>query len=1286
MELSLHIDLLRGGFMRKFQKFLSSFLSCLLAIFTCAWCFTQPVQAKVGRTIKIHYNREDVNGWDVWVWGGGVNGFNVPFTGHDKFGHIAEHTFEKEVKDLFYIVRKNDWSEREQSNGGDDGKRAIADTDNEVWVKQGDKTEYTANPDTQGKTTVKIHYNRENIDGWDVWLWIEGEDNSSVVVPFNGKDQYGYIAEHTFDKLVGDKKLGYIVRKNDWSEREQSNGNDGNRFLQSPQTEAWVKQGDKTEYTVNPQALPERKLKIHYNRNDVANWSIWLYGAGLEGKDYTFDKKDQFGPYAEITLESGLAEFKFILHRKEGNEAFAEKEISNENDGARQIQVDAEGNGEVWVKQADKDTYTEEPRPQHDKLKLTVHYHRYDLASLSGWKMLVYANGQTAENGQSIELVQEKDNLYKATAEITGAKLDTLNFKLQRFNGNERINEEALRQVRYFNENGEAEVFISQNDPQLFNTAEEACQKIELVSLTITANNCLELKLNRKVDLQGLLDNGYEFNTKQDVQGQQLAGVEAKEKPVSDTLLVKTLFDLDPTKEHEFVLYLDKAKKQPLKMKASLSAEVKPEDKLFDTVYAYEGELGSLYTEASTEFRVWAPTAKSVNLLLYSQDNDANPEKLSMNKGEKGVYSIKKDGNLDGQRYMYEVTVGDKTNIVVDPYVKATTANGQLGVVVNPPTVKTASPASLANKRPIIYELHVRDFSHDPKGNMQNKGKYLAFTESGTKTDTGMATGLDYLKSLGVTHVQLLPIFDYNSSSVDELQPEEKYNWGYDPINYNTPEGSYSTDPSQPYKRITELQAAIDSLHQNGMGVIMDVVFNHVGDIAKQSFEQIVPGYYFRHKTDGTLMSNSGCGNDTASERVMMRKYIVDSVKYWATTYKLDGFRFDLMGLHDVTTMQTVRDELRKINPNIVILGEGWDMGSTVPAEQKSNQKNADKLEGVGMFNDALRDGVKGSVFNAKEKGFANGNYTKKQQVLDSLGIKAKFSGQSYASPSQLVQYVAAHDNFTLWDKISQTNEGENEETLLKIHRLASAIPLLAQGTPFIHAGQEWARTKNKEGNSYKSPDAINQLDWSRAEKNKELTDYFRELIKIRKQSDLFWLTDFNKVQTAMTILPSADEVIAYKLAQPEDTVLVIHNAKNEVKKVASLPVGKYQILVQNNQAKASGLGEVEIKASSTARDSEATGEVEVEGLSTLVLRKTTKKNPEPSHDKLNNNASKDEGIVYVPSSNESANEIASINTAKEEFTQGKVSKTGELASNSLYGVSVALALALALAWRRRRA
>jgi len=604
----------------------------------------------------------------------------------------------------------------------------------------------------------------------------------------------------------------------------------------------------------------------------------------------------------------------------------------------------------------------------------------------------------------------------------------------------------------------------------------------------------------------------------------------------------------------------------------------------FEKLYTYTGELGALYSETKTIFRLWAPTASSAYVNLYPDGNSGKRlERIEMTRIENGAWENIKIGDLDGVYYTYSVIIDGKENEAVDPYARAAGVNGKRGMVIN---LDSTDPANWKNdvsppfKHPtdaVIYELHIRDFSIAKDSGMTNKGKYLAFTEEGTLSPKGIKTGIDHLVELGITHVHLLPCFDY--CSVDERYPNRSYNWGYDPGNYNLPEGSYSTDPSSGHVRIKEFKQMVQSLHKNGLRVVIDVVYNHTGKTLDSNFNKLVPEYYYRMNEKGEFSDGAACENETASERSMVRKFIVDSVTYWAKEYNIDGFRFDLMGLHDIETMNTIRTELDKIDPSIIMYGEGWTGGPTpLPQNQQALKKNTHTLdEHIAAFSDDIRDGIKGHVFKPKAAGFVNGNFKRKQDVM--FGVTAScfhpqinyeklfYSNAPWAkAPSQTVTYASAHDNLTLWDKLLATRPGINEKEYIKMNKLAALLVFTSQGISFIHAGEELARTKKGIDNSFVSPDKINKLDWSRKVKYNSLFEYYKGLIKLRKSQRLFRMRNAEDIANCITFLPSKQYLLIYTIKNDNQTLLVAINADKSSHEI-KLPGKNWNILVNGEQA-----------------------------------------------------------------------------------------------------------------------
>lgn len=593
----------------------------------------------------------------------------------------------------------------------------------------------------------------------------------------------------------------------------------------------------------------------------------------------------------------------------------------------------------------------------------------------------------------------------------------------------------------------------------------------------------------------------------------------------------------------------------------------------FDNYFSYDGELGALYEKEGTLLRVWTPTAKSVEVWIYADDSFKGPStKIEMVQKPKGIFEAYLPGDQHGTIYVYKILfLNNRESISVDPYARATTVNGMKSVIAdlnrtNPDGWGERLPAFGLPEEAIIYELHIRDFSISETSGIVNKGKFLGLTEKNTQNASGRKTGLDYLIDLGITHIQILPMFDY--ATVDEANlTEPQYNWGYDPLNYNVPEGSYSTDPFDPFNRIFELKQMIRTLHDNGLRVIMDVVYNHVYDPKDQALERTVPGYFYRYNADGSLANGTGVGNDTASERHMMRKYIIDSVKYWAKEYHLDGFRFDLMGIHDSVTMNAIREALDKIDPSIIIIGEGWEMSTPLPEDLKASQRNAQAMPRIAHFNDSIRVALKGSDFgDEKDRGFISGkNYLEDLLLRNIKGAMHLSSHSSYVDPEQVIQYVEAHDNLTLYDKLLRSNPDDSEEVRIKRHTLATSIVLLSQGVPFIHGGQEFLRTKAGVANSYQSPDEINQFEWERVTTYQESVAYVKGLIALRKSEYLFRLHTHEEIDTHFTMLSENFNIVAFSLTNSEKKYIVIFNG-NRSDVIFRIQKGKYAILVEDNQ------------------------------------------------------------------------------------------------------------------------
>lgn len=626
----------------------------------------------------------------------------------------------------------------------------------------------------------------------------------------------------------------------------------------------------------------------------------------------------------------------------------------------------------------------------------------------------------------------------------------------------------------------------------------------------------------------------------------------------------------------------------------------------------YGSDLELVYTPEQSVFTLWAPSADRVRLNLYASGEGGDPEEhIEMEKAGYGTWRVHIDRDLKGSFYTFQIEKNGKwLNETPGIWAKAVGINGNRAAVIdwnetNPEGWESdRSPELKMYSDIILYELHHLDFSIAPDSGIENKGKFLALTETGTKTPEGEATGLDHLKELGVTHIHILPSFDF--ATVDETKLDENhYNWGYDPKNYNVPDGSYSTDPANPVVRIREFKEMVKSLHQNGFRIVLDVVYNHTASTDHSNFDLTVPGYFYRQNAGGSYSNASGCGNETASEREMVRHYIIESVKFWAREYHIDGFRFDLMGIHDIETMNRLRSELLEIDPTIFVYGEGWVAAdSPLPFEQRAVKENVGQMEGIGVFNDEFRDGLKGSTFDEQEPGYASGNINGHFEPVK-YGIvggtdhpQVDYGGLLYCNapyagaPSQMINFVSCHDGYTLVDKLKLSVQGDHAaDELIPIDKLVHTVLLTAQGIPFIRSGEEIMQDKQGEPNSYKSPDSINRIDWSLKAKNREVFDFIRGLIALRKAHPAFRIPTVEGLQQWLRFMDTGDSgVIAYTLGEYANNdewkeILVAYNGNRHEVEIG-IPEGEWNVVCRNGQIDPEGKdrlpgGSVKIAASS---------------------------------------------------------------------------------------------------------
>lgn len=580
--------------------------------------------------------------------------------------------------------------------------------------------------------------------------------------------------------------------------------------------------------------------------------------------------------------------------------------------------------------------------------------------------------------------------------------------------------------------------------------------------------------------------------------------------------------------------------------------------------FYYPGDdLGAVYTPNATAFRVFAPTALRVSVVVYPSAQASQGREIPMYSDSNGTWHAEVSGDLNGKCYTYRVTCGSESREAADPYAIALTVNGKRSVVVD---LSATNPEGWEyDTRPplesptdaVIYEMHVRDFSISSESGIPFGGKYVAIAEKGTSA-VGESTGLDHLVELGVTHVHLMPVQDF--ASVDETDPTA-YNWGYDPYHFFVPEGSYSLAPNQPGSRITEFKKMVQALHKAGLRVIIDVVYNHTFSVGDNPLNVMAPGYYYRTCRQGKLTNGSGCGNEIATERPMARKLILDSLRHWVTEYHVDGFRFDLMALIDEYTVAQMRSELRAIEPSLLLYGEPWTGGPSGLDPALMFTRGKQRGTGIAVFNDVFRNAIKGDN-DGDVRGFVQGGQALERAiatgVVGSIAFGNELSGQS-DSPEESVNYVSCHDNLTLWDKMGRCCPSDSRSDRIRMVLLAQAIVLTSQGVAFIEGGSEMLRTKYGNSNSYGAGDAVNAFDWHRKADNRQVFDYMRGLISMRRAHPAFRMREVADVRDAIRFLSVSSGVVAYHIdgtvSDDEwESIVVVYNARRHGIRV-DLPV-----------------------------------------------------------------------------------------------------------------------------------
>lgn len=838
-----------------------------------------------------------------------------------------------------------------------------------------------------------------------------------------------------------------------------------------------------------------------------------------------------------------------------------------------------------------------------ETLEVIIHYHRFD-GNYEGWNIWLWAKGK---DGQAYAFLAEDD--YGKKAEITLDQMsgvEEIGIIIRKGEWEAKdVDKDRFVSLEHVNSDGKLEIFLVQGAEPIYFSESEMDLSPKFLKASFIDETTIKL-LTSKPITKTEIRNAFSVASAQNILKPTAVSAGSGEFAQEFVVILDGGASITET---YFTAFSDYA---PIQIEMSGLYD----SAAFKNAYAYEGDLGAIYTKQATTFKVWSPIAAAMTLNLYDAGNGGEPTAMHiMEKNSQGVWTFTQPGDLNGTYYTFTVEhMGQKTE-TYDPYAKAAGVNGDRSMVID--FTQTEPESWQSDKGPdfasssdiIVYEMHIRDLSIHAASNITHKGKYLGVVEKDTKTDTGVSTGLEHLKELGITHVQILPMYDFNS--IDETRLDENiFNWGYDPKNYSVPEGSYATDPYQGEVRIKEMRQMISGLHEAGIGVIMDVVYNHTALSADSNLSILMPNYYYR-MVDGKYSNASGTGNETASERAMVRKLMLDSLKHWVTKYHIDGFRFDLMGVHDIETMNIIDAELRKINPNIILYGEGWTGGSSpLPEGQRLVKKNILKVARIGAFNDDFRDGVKGHVFNANEGGFVGGVPGLEESVK--FGIVGavyhpqiaydlvNYSKAPWANtPAQSVNYVSAHDNLTLWDKLMVTNPDVTDEQRIAMHKLSNAIVLTSQGMPFLHAGVDFLRTKGGDHNSYKSPDEVNWIDWTLKEANAEVFEYYKGLIALRKAYPAFRLRTQEEIETHLTFYTEETDsaiklqaqMIGYEIAKEshealEGKLIVLFNGSLEAKNI-TLPKGQFKVLANHDHVDANGTkiirgGSYKMPASST--------------------------------------------------------------------------------------------------------
>ena len=1108
------------------------------------------------------------------------------------------------------------------------------------------------------EVTIKIHYLRKdnNYDGWNVWVWNDKGLKKKIDFFEDTEDNSnGRVATLNIGTPEELDKIGYIIRRsdsnNEWAEKE---GNK-DRFILMKNIDtdgsinAYIKEGEEEVKfkRAKEQAEKDMVVRVHYQRpnNDYSNWNIWAWENDEKGQRIEFNGEDDFGKVAQFNVSKATYDDKlgFILRKSDYNNEWAQKDEA----GDRFVDLrkyEKDGKLDIYIKQGEPKIYFERP------ILVRFHYKRYDKKYDDGWDIWVWKKyiDEIDEPGCGVDIrtIDESSygNFYNDRAR-TGTYLlgntkgvEKLGFLVRKTNSRGKwigwdidIDRYVdIDEIKRMGKDGVVDIYLAQGDLNVGFSEKDIDLSPRIVNAIIKKPKdgekdgfkFIDVELSKEFDLTDEAKADFELRSGKDIvpiRDIQYMGEDKEKTTRWITIEVMNPKDIKPF-DKKYEVSVQGFKSLPV----SIRRLYEHED--FIKKLTYDGkDDGVTYSKESSKFRIYSPSADFVELLLYKKGTKSDVVKTyNLNKDVQGTWFLEVKEDLKGMFYKYRVSVDGVEYEVVDPNVKVTGVNGERGAIIdfeetNPkgweetPRPKFTNPTDA-----IITELHIRDYTVNPNSGVDEeyRGRYLGLAQENTVLNTSqqkpsismpglygdrvlkeeeIKTGLAHLKEMGYTHVQLMPIMNFDG--VDETIKNPKgYNWGYNTLHWNAPAGSYATDTYDPAVRVRELKQLIQTLHKNGLRVVMDVVYNHTFKTQFSNLNILVPKYYHRTFENSDIFSNvSNCANDIASEKKMTRKLIINSVLHWAKEYKIDGFRFDVMYLLDIDTMNAIKEEVHKIDPSILLYGEGWGAKETSPIseERLAKEANSKKLRGIGFFSNWLGSAIKGS-FDGADRGFASNAHNGNKLTELKRGIvggiwhpdldKINNDEESWKRwkrmledgdplvPSQMVNYVGAHDNLTLYDKIDKSAANETDDIKAKMYKLCYSTILTTRGLIMIPEGDEFMRTKFGNNDSYSAGDAVNGVNWERKRTFKSIFEYIKGLIKLRKEHPAFRMSDPNEIREKLTFLKlPEDDIVGYTISDHangdvSDKIVVVHNGDWQQKEV-KLPCRGWSVLVNGEKA-----------------------------------------------------------------------------------------------------------------------